>query len=152
MPRATEAVMRHGLYFVLAVGIAGPASAQQAAQLPATNQSIVMTAANTFQAITVTGQAMRSLTIENNNSPQNNTPPAADTGNCWIELTGLVMPGMTLASMVTPPGRTAITAKQASILLIPSEFYRRVTLPLNVTGPIVGACDTAGDSIYVDWQ
>jgi hypothetical protein len=132
---------------ILSVLLTSPALAQQASQLPSTNQSIVITTANTFQAITVSGLAMRSLTIENNNPPPHTNPD-----NCWIDITGLVTPGMTLSTMVTPPGRSAMTAERASIMLIPSEFYQRITLPHLPTGPITGTCDTAGDSIYVDWQ
>jgi type II secretory pathway pseudopilin PulG len=128
---------------ILAVLIPSHAAAQQASQLESTNQSVVITFAHVFQEITITHQAMRSLTIQNNNP--------APTANCWIEISGLVTKGETLSTLVHPKDRFPMPAEKASILLGPGQSYGRFFphLPL---GPIVGTCAKAGDSIYVDWQ
>jgi hypothetical protein len=134
--------MRAALILLAMLAAILPAQAQQASQLASTNQSILITTANTYQAITVTNQPMRSLTIQNNNT-------TAD--NCFIGITGLVAAGMTTTTPVTPPNLPATTAIRASILLQPGQSYSRYWphIPL---GPIVGTCAVAGDSIYVDWQ
>ncbi len=128
----------------LALLIAVPALAQQGqvSQLPTFNQSIAITAGNTFQAIASGTQPMRSLTIQNNN---------ANADNCWIEVSGLVTAGMTTSSAVTISGKPASTAAKVSILLSPGISYGRYQVHAP-TGPIVGTCVTTGDTIYVDWQ
>jgi hypothetical protein len=127
---------------LLALLAATPAAAQQVSQLPTFNQSIAITAANTFQLISSGTQAMRSLTIQNNNT---------NTDSCWIEVSGLVTAGMTTASAVTIPGKPASTAAKVSILLPPGISYGRYQVHAP-TGPIVGTCVAAGDTLYVDWQ
>jgi hypothetical protein len=130
------------LLALLALLFTAPAIAQQVSQLPTSNQSILITTGNTFQAISSGTQAMRSLTIQNNNT---------GTDNCWIEVSGLVTAGMTTATAVTISGKPASTAAKVSILLGPGVSYGRYEVHAP-TGPIVGTCTTTGDSIYVDWQ
>jgi hypothetical protein len=119
-----------------------PAAADQASQLPTFNQSISITTGNTYQAISSTTQAMRALTIQNTNTT---------TDNCFIEVSGLVTAGMTTSTAVTIAGKPASTAGKVSILLGPGQSYGRY-YPHIPTGPIVGTCATAGDTMYVDWQ
>ena len=132
------------LLALAALLVVGPAAAQQGqiSQLPTFNKSILITTGNTFQVISTAGQAMRSLTIQNNN---------AGADNCWIEVSGTVTAGMTTSSAVTIPGKPASTAAKVSILLGPGLTYSRYQVH-SPTGPIVGTCATTGDSIYVDWQ
>jgi hypothetical protein len=111
------------------------------AQLPTFNNSVTVATVNTFQAISLPGQPMRSLTIQNNNAG----------GNVWLEVSGLVTTGMTLSSAVTVTGQPASTAAKVSMLLMPGQSYCRYA-PNLPTGPIVGTSDTAANSIYVDWQ
>lgn len=132
--------MRAALSTLLAL-LATSALAQQVSQAPTFNQSITVTTGNTFQVISSGTQAMRSLTIQNNNAMD----------NCWIEVSGLVTAGMTTASAVTITGKPASTAAKVSILLPPGVSYGRYQV-LAPAGPIVGTCATTGDSIYVDWQ
>jgi hypothetical protein len=134
--------MRSAL-IALVLMAASSAQAQQASQLATFNHTIAITLGDTYQAISSGTQAMRSLTIQNNNTTA--------TDNCWIEISGIVTAGMTVASSITTAGQVATTAEKASILLTPGQFYQRY-FPHIPTGPIVGTCVTTGDSIYVDWQ
>jgi hypothetical protein len=132
-----------GALIALVLLAASSAQAQQASQFQTFNHTIGITLGDTYQAISSGTQAMRSLTIQNNNTTA--------TDNCWIEISGIVTAGMTVASAVTTAGQVATTAEKASILLTPGQFYQRY-FPHIPTGPIVGTCTTTGDSIYVDWQ
>lgn len=131
-------------YLALLALLVTPAMAQQGqvSQLPTFNQSISVTTGNAFQLISSGTTAMRSLTIQNNNT---------NTDNCWIEVSGIVTVGMTVASSVTITGKPASTAGKVAILLMPGVSYGRYQVHAP-TGPIVGTCATAGDSLYVDWQ
>jgi hypothetical protein len=130
------------LLALLALFFTAPAMAQQVSQFPTFNQSILITTGNTFQTISSGTQAMRSLTIQNNNT---------NTDNCWIEVSGIVTAGMTTSSAVTITGKPASTAAKVSMVLGPGVSYGRYQVHAP-TGPIVGTCATTGDSLYVDWQ
>jgi hypothetical protein len=132
-----------GALIALAILASTPAYADRAWQLASHNETIVITTGNTYQQISGGTQPMQSLTIQNNN-----TTPA---DNCWIEISGIVTAGMTVASSVTTAGQVTTTAEKASILLTPGMFYQRYW-PGIPTGPITATCVTTGDSIYVDWQ
>lgn len=126
------------LFALLGINLA---FAQTPSQLATSNQSISITAGNTYQAISPSGQSMKSLTIQNTNT----------SDNCFIEISGIVAVGNTLTTAVTITGKPASTAQHVSILLGPGQSYSRYA-PYIPTGPIVGTCAVTGDSIYVDWQ
>jgi hypothetical protein len=117
---------------------ASPALSQSA--IPSRNGSAVITTGNTYQLLASRNGGRRSLTIENNNS----------TGNCLIEISGLIQVGDTTATTYTISGIT-VTAAQASILLLPGGAYTRY-YPYLPTDPIVGTCASTSASIYLDVQ
>lgn len=125
-----------------------PLSARaQNVDVPTVNWSAVITAGATYQLLlpathNTTDNVRRSITFSNNNT---------GSDNCRIEVTGLVAVGATSTTNVTTKNGT-ITTYQASILLAPGGgSYGRYTVSLP-SGPIVGTCDTTGDSIYADVQ
>lgn len=106
---------------------------------PAVNASTVITTALTYQGITLPNHV--TVTISNNNV----------TGYCWIEITGLVVAGNTTTTTKTTPNATSVVASKVSILLSPGGgSYGRYTFTPST--PVVGTCDTAGNSLYVDTQ
>lgn len=103
------------------------------------NGSAVIVTGNTYQLL-ASAANRQSITIENNNA----------SGNCFIEVSGLVAAGETTATTKTISG-ISVTAVQASIVLLPGGSYTRYFphLPL---GPIVGTCASSAASIYLDAQ
>ncbi|WP_445222249.1 hypothetical protein ACKWRH_21580 [Bradyrhizobium sp. Pa8] len=116
----------------------GSAAAQSA--VPSDNWSVSITTGNTFQTIQTANNTRRALTIQNNNA----------SDSCYLDVTGVVSAGNTTATSVTTKGGT-ITAAKASVLLQPGQAYTRY-YPYTDSGPIVGTCATAGDSLYVAIQ
>lgn len=116
--------------------------------VPSTNMSLSLSTASMYQVISPNassplGVQRAALTIQNNNT----------TGNCWVEDSGLVPSGATTGTVVTltQPSSHTTTAGAASILLNPGGSYQRYS-PLIPNGTIVGACDTAGNSLFVEQQ
>ncbi len=103
---------------------AGSVCAQNVSQPAATIVvPVVITAGNTFQAITIPANR-RSLTIENNNT---------NSDNCWITVTG------------------STDAKATAILLQPGGSYTRY-FPYVPNGDIRATCTTTSDTLYVDYN
>jgi len=117
-------------------------SSTSASQALTNNRSILIAVGNTYQQISPSGQNIKSLTIQNNNTITNDS--------CWIDVSGAVAVGNQVGTNVTVGGAT-MTSAQASIFLAPGGSYGRY-FPFVPSGPIVGTCGSAGDSIYVDWQ
>lgn len=115
--------------------------------IPTVNNSVKVTTGLTYQQIlpstNVAGAptSRNALQIENNNT---------NTDNCWINDDGTVAVGNTTSTSVTVNG-TAMTAAQASILLIPGGSYTRY-YPHTPNGAIVGTCTNSADSIYAAIQ
>ena len=93
---------------------------------PTVNISLANMTANVFQSLlpAVTGNPRQSLTIENNNTTND---------NCWVFI-----------GSGTP-------AKTAAILLIPGGSYTRY-FPYVPSDPVQAACASNGDTLYADYQ
>lgn len=103
------------------------------------NASMMIATPLTYQNVPIPTRA--TITISNNNK----------TGYCWIDDTGVVIAGNTTTTPVTTKNATGIPAVNASILLSPGggSFGRYTFTP---QGPVVATCDTAGMSIYAEYQ
>lgn len=108
-----------------------------------TNGSVLIGTPSTYQTIPLPNNHA-TVTVENNN--------ADTTTQCWIEISGRVAAGNTLASTVSTANQSSIPAANASIYLAPGGgSYGRYTF--TPQGPVVGTCNgTSGKSIYVDSQ
>lgn len=105
------------------------ALAQAPTGIPTINRSVTISVGSTFQTVitstTPPSGALRSLTIQNNNT---------NSDNCWIFL-----------------GPTASATKATSILLGPGGSYQRYS-PYVPSDNIAATCATTSDTLYVDTQ
>src|SRR5690349_7848737 len=109
------------------VGLIGAAFAQtHPTTLGTTNASVTIATGNTFQSILssvqVNTQARQSITIQNNNT---------NNDNCWLYI-----------------GATASATKGTSILLAPGGSYQRY-YPYIPTDNIAATCTTTNDTLYL---
>lgn len=114
--------------------------------IPSVNMSLALTTANMYQvaspAANTAGAVQRaSLILENNNT----------TGNCWAEDSGLIPAGSTTGSIFTilQPSSHTVTGQQASMYFPPGGSLGRFS-PYVPNGPVVVACDTGGNSMFVE--
>jgi hypothetical protein len=103
------------------------------------NKTVPVAANGTYVQLVPASQALRSLTIHNNNL----------VDPCYIEMSGAVAVGNTITTSIPSVGGQ--TAQAISIMLSPGgALSRYFYLPNNlVTGTCVGG---SSDTIYVDWQ
>lgn len=106
-----------------------------------TNRSVLMTAANTFQTITLPTTRF-TITDQNNN---------INGDNCWIEYTGAIAPGTLTTANVATANQSSMPSIKAAVLLSGNggAFGRYTFTP---TGPFVAACTGLNDSIYMETQ
>jgi hypothetical protein len=111
--------------------------AQNPVDLPTTNRSVTIAAANTFQQLLAATPDPRdfvrqSLPIQNNNT---------NTDNCWIAFGSVAGVAITAGN----------TTKGESILLSPGGSFSRYT-PYIPSDAIIGTCAGMGDTLYIDTQ
>jgi hypothetical protein len=121
----------------LAIG-AVPIVVHAQSSLPQDNATISVTTGLTYQSIAPADNTRQMIEIENNN--------LSGTDTCYINVDGLVAVGATTSTPVTTKNG-ATTAGKASVQLSPGGSYTRY-YPYVPSGPIVGTCAQAADSIY----